>query len=52
MSLTKILLHAILNTQLATATACESEATACDIEINSDMHCIGFDSVFQAKYAL
>ena len=45
--LTTALLHHIFNSLQAPATACESQATACDIEINIDMLWIGVNCFFK-----
>ena len=37
----------IFNSLLAPATACESQATACDIEITLDMLWIGVNCIFK-----
>ena len=44
--LTRSLLHPIFNSLLVPATACESQATACDIEISLDMLWIGVNCIF------
>ena len=45
--LTRALLRPILNSLLAPATACESQATACDIEISLDMLWISVNCIFK-----
>ena len=40
-------LNAIFNTWLAVATACETQGTACDIEISPDMPWIGFNCILE-----
>ena len=44
---TRVLLHAIFYTWLVSPTLCESQATACDIEINAGMQWIGVDCIFK-----
>ena len=45
--LTRALLHPIFSSLLAPATACESQATACDIKITLDMVWIGVNCIFK-----
>ena len=45
-------LHPIFNSSLAPATACESQATACGIEISLDMLWIGVNCIFKEIYFL
>ena len=40
-------MHSIINSLLTFATACESQATACDIKISLDMLWISFNSMFK-----
>ena len=50
--LTRALLHPIFNSSLAPDTACESQATARDIEISLDMLWIGVNCIFKEIFKL